>query len=103
MKVTIAERIQLHKLGYSREDIDALIAEPETAEPELLPVEPAAAAPAAEPTAIDNSAAVLSALQGISTQLQQMAIMNSSNPPANPEQSTFDILNSFINNNKGGQ
>ena len=103
MKVTIAERIQLHKLGYSRADIDALIAEPETAEPELLPVEPAAAAPAAEPAVITDNTAILSALQGISTQLQQMAILNSNNPPANPEQTTFDILNSFINNNKGGQ
>lgn len=98
MKVTIAERIQLHKLGYSREDIEALLAEPETAEPELPPIEPAAAAPAAEPAASDKNDAILSALHGISQQLQQMAILNSNNPPVNPEQTTFDILNTFMNN-----
>lgn len=95
MKVTIQERIQLHKLGYSREDIDAMINEPEK-DPAITEVSaPLPDVPAAVQGATDP--AVLNALNDIKTQLQQMAVMNSSAPGIDTQQSTFDILNNLIN------
>ena len=102
MKITISERIQLHKLGYNREDIEAMLSdpEPETApEPVTVGIKPETVS---DPPVTNNNDAVLAALDSIKTQLQQMAIMNSNNPAVNNEQSTFDILNNIINNNKGG-
>ena len=55
-----------------------------------LPDVPAAVQGATDP-------AVLTALQDIKTQLQQMAVMNSSAPGIDTQQSTFDILNNLIN------
>ena len=95
MRITISERIQLHKLGYSREDIDALLLDPE---PEI----PAEAVPA-EAAPVNNNDAVLAAIDSLKMQMQQMAIMNSNNPAANNEETTFDILNNLINNVKGGK
>ena len=96
MKVSIQERIQLHKLGYSREDIEAMINEPD---PE--PATETVTAPLPDvPKAVQGTtdSAVLSALQDIKTQLQSMAVMNSSAPVLDTTQSTFDILNNIFNN-----
>lgn len=93
MKVTISERIQLHKLGYSREDIDAMINEPEQE-----PVTEVAAPLPDVPQAVQgDNPAILNALNDIKTQLQSMAVLNSSAPVLDTKQSTFDILNNLIN------
>lgn len=94
MKVTISERIQLHKLGYSREDIDAMINEPDT-EPITEPAAPLPDVPQAVQGTTDP--AILNALNDIKTQLQSMAVLNSSAPVLDTQQSTFDILNNLIN------
>lgn len=98
MKVSIAERIQLHKLGYTREDIEAMINEPEQ-EPVLETVS-APLPDVPEPVQGDTNPAILAALNDIKTQLQTMAVMNSSAPGLDTQQSTFDILNNLINNKK---
>lgn len=91
MKVTIAERIKLHGLGYTRQEIDEMANEPE---------ETPAENPAPEQAVNTDNSELLGALNDIKTQLQQMAIQQSSNPGADPEQSVSDILNSLINNVK---
>ena len=86
MKISISERIQLHKLGYSREDIDAMVQEPDPA-------------PAADPQPENKQTDdVMAAIRALTDQVQQMAVKQSEAPNPQPEETTFDILNKLVNN-----
>lgn len=87
MKISISERIQLHKLGYSREDIDNMINEPD---PE----------PAADPQPQPEQPDVMAAIRALTEQVQQLAVNKSEAPNPQPEETTFDILNKLVNNIK---
>lgn len=87
MKISISERIQLHKLGYTREDIDNMINEPD---PE--PVED----PQPQPEQPD----VMAAIRALTEQVQQLAVKQSEAPNPQPEETTLDILNKLVNNIK---
>lgn len=97
--MTIAERIQLHKLGYTKEeiaelakenyDVKGLTEEPKEPEPvEVTPEEPPPAAEAAQP---DTNAEILKALQGLTATIQKSNIIASRQPEA-PTETAEDIL-----------
>lgn len=99
--MTIAERIQLHKLGYTKEEIKELInaefdpkgltdppkevEQPEQAEP---PKE-------VEKPAVDTQAEILKALQGLTATIQQSNIVKSRQPEQAPE-TAEDILSKLL-------
>lgn len=95
--MTIAERIQLHRLGYTKEEIKELAAEnydpaglqEEPKEPEAAPA--AASDPAPQP---DNSA-VLAAINNLTAALQANAIKTHAQPET-PKESAEDILFNII-------
>lgn len=100
--MTIVERIQLHKLGYTKEEINQLAADnynpagltdPPAPDPEP---EPAAAAPdpAPEnnPAAPDNSA-VLAAIKDLTAALQANAIKTQAQPEQSKESAEDALFN----------
>lgn len=87
MKISISERIYLHKLGYSREDIDNMINEPD---PE----------PAEDPKPQPEQPDVMAALRALTEQVQHLAVKQSEAPNPQPEETTFDILDKLVNNIK---
>ena len=98
--MTIMERIQLHKLGYSKEEINQLAADNYnpaglTEQPAPAPEpEPAAAAPdpvpEQNPAAPDNSA-VLAAIKDLTAALQANAIKTQPQPEQ-PKETAEDTL-----------
>ena len=94
--MTISERINLHRCGYSRAEIDALAAaekeeletvEAELAEPQEQPTEPAPAAP-------DRSADILAAINNLTAAIQARNVNTEQQPIA--EQTTItDIINTI--------
>jgi hypothetical protein len=99
--MTILERINLHKCGYTKEEIAALAEEEkqnpvptETAEP----TEPAAdptSAPAAEPTT--NNAEILKAIKDLTAAIQTRNINNSQQEPPKVE-TAEDVLTGALKN-----
>lgn len=97
--MTIVERIQLHKLGYTKEEINQLAADnynpaglTEQPAPDPEP-EPAAApdpVPASDPAASDNSA-VLAAIKDLTAALQANAIRTAAQPEQ-PKETAEDVL-----------
>ena len=93
--MTISERINLHKCGYSRAEIDALAAAEkeeletveEPAEPQEQPAEPAPAAP-------DRSADILVAINNLTAALQRQNV-NTQQQPAPQQVTMTDIINSI--------
>lgn len=94
--MTIAERINLHRCGYSRAEIDALAAaeqeeletvEREPIEPQEQPNEPAPAQP-------DRSADILAAINNLTAALQRQNV-NTQQQPAPPQVTMTDIINSI--------
>lgn len=96
--MTIVERIQLHKLGYTKEEINQLAAdnynpaglENPPAEPDPIP-EPE---PAPTPAQQDNSA-VLAAINNLTAALQANAIRTQPQPEA-PKETAEDALFSIL-------
>jgi hypothetical protein len=105
--MTISERIQLHKLGYTKEEINELnkagydpkgletepVSAPE-AQPEQDPdpTTPEVSAPEAQP---DPQAEILKAIQGLTTAIQQSNIVKSRQPEQAPE-TAEDILSKLL-------
>ena len=98
--MTIAERIKLHSLGYTREEINQLAAdnynpaglENPPAEPDPIP-EPEPA-PAPNPGQPDNSA-VLAAINNLTAALQANAIRTQPQPEV-PKETAEDVLFSIL-------
>ena len=90
----ISERLQLHKLGYTKEEINAMIAEEAAASAETVegvPVE--AEAPAAVP---DNKAAdILTALNNLTAAIHAKNI-NTAEQPNTPEKTAEQELLSVL-------
>ena len=102
--MTILERINLHKCGYTKEEIAAL-AEEEKQNPVVDPVEPEPAeptepaadpthVPAAEPTT--NNAEILKAIKDLTAAIQTRNINNSQQEPPKVE-TAEDILTGALN------
>ena len=87
--MTIAERINLHKCGYTRAEIDALAKEEkETSAPEPAP----APAPEPAPAPAPESDPVLEAIKGLTAAIQASNINKDTQPPAKTETIT-DMIN----------
>ena len=88
--MTIAERINLHKCGYTRAEIDALAKEEKEAKETPAPAqeekETPAPAPAPEPDP------VLEAIKGLTAAIQARNIHEDTQPEAKPETMT-DLIN----------
>ena len=88
--MTIAERINLHKCGYTRAEIDALAKEEKEAaknpEPTPAPAPEPAPAPAPEPDP------VLEAIKGLTAAIQARNIHEDTQPEAKQE-----TMNDLIN------
>ena len=88
--MTIAERINLHKCGYTRAEIDALAKEEKEAKetPAPAPTEPETP-PAPAPTEPDP---VLEAIKGLTAAIQARNIHEDTQPEAKQETMT-DLIN----------
>ena len=87
--MTIAERINLHKCGYTRAEIDALAKEEkETPAPAPAP-EPA---PAPAPAPAPEPDPVLEAIKGLTAAIQARNIHEDTQPEAKQETMT-DLIN----------
>ena len=97
--MTIAERINLHRCGYSRAEIDALAKEEKEAKAAEEPAPAQDTIPAEEPApAQDTKAAeepapdpVLEAIKGLTAAIQASNINKTPQPEAKPETVT-DLL-----------
>lgn len=88
--MTIAERINLHKCGYTRAEIDALAKEEKEAAKNPEP------APEADPKPAENPAEekdpVLEAIKGLTAAIQA-ANINKDTQPETPKETMNDIIN----------
>lgn len=87
--MTIAERINLHKCGYTRAEIDALAKE-EKETPAPVPAPEPAPAPAPAPASEPDP--VLEAIKGLTAAIQARNIHEDTQPEAKQETMT-DLLN----------
>lgn len=103
--MTIAQRIELRRLGYTKEEVAEMIeqekavvmAEPieEATEPEAapIPVEPATEQPAAMPSTAD----LLAAINNLTTALQMQRIATTQQPEAVVKpMTTEDVMNDYL-------
>lgn len=101
--MTIGERINLHRCGYTRAEIDALAAaekeelqqaaQPE-AEPEEAPeAQPEAAASAASTTPQPNKE-ILDAINNLAAVIQSRNV-NTQQQPQQPQQTVNDLINTL--------
>lgn len=89
--MTIAERINLHKCGYTRAEIDALAKEEkETPAPTPEPV--TAPAPESAPAPAPESDPVLEAIKGLTAAIQASNINKDTQPPVKTE-TMADMIN----------
>lgn len=99
--MTIAERIQLHRLGYTKEEIKELAAEnydpaglqDPPADPQPAPEPQPAAAP--DPAPQPDNSAILAAINNLTAALQANAIKTHAQPET-PTESAEDILFNII-------
>lgn len=89
--MTIAERINLHRCGYTREEIDALAKE-EKETPAPAPESAPAPAPESAPAPAPDSDPVLEAIKGLTAAIQASNINRDTQPPAKTETMT-DLIN----------
>ena len=87
--MTIAERINLHKCGYTRAEIDALAKE-EKETPAHAPAPEPASAP--EPAPAPEPDPVLEAIKGLTAAIQARNIHEDTQPEAKPQTMT-DLIN----------
>lgn len=99
--MTIAERIQLHRLGYTKEEIAELAKEnydvkgltEEPKEPEDVDAVPEETVPTAAPA--DTNAEILKALQGLTATIQKSNII-ASRQPEQQDETAEDILTQLL-------
>ena len=101
--MTIGERINLHRCGYTRAEIDALAAEEkeelqQVAQPEAEPeeaqeVQPEAAAPAPSVTPQPNKE-ILDAINNLAAVIQSRNV-NTQQQPQQPQQTVNDLINTL--------
>lgn len=87
--MTIAERINLHKCGYTRAEIDALAKEEKEA---AKNPEPAQEDPKPADTPAEEKDPVLEAIKGLTAAIQATNI-NKDTQPDNPKETMIDLIN----------
>ena len=101
--MTIGERINLHRCGYTRAEIDALAAaekeelqqasQPEAAPEEAPEVQTEAAAPTA-PAAPQPNKEILDAINNLAAVIQSRNV-NTQQQPQPPQQTVNDLINTL--------
>lgn len=96
--MTIAQRIELRRLGYTKEEVQEMAEQESTAATEPVNAEPVEEAPAAEqttqqgdPTAVQ----LLNAINGLTLALQGHKLNTTEQPVAAPE-SAADIFTNML-------
>lgn len=103
--MTIGERINLHRCGYTRAEIDALAAaekeELQQADPEDQPatdtapeVLPTEAAPAALPETVNPNKEILDAINNLAAVIQSRNVNTQQQPQPSP-QTVTDLINTL--------
>ena len=101
--MTIGERINLHRCGYTRAEIDALAAEEkeelqQAAQPEANPEESPEAAPSqpetAKPTAPQPNKEILDAINNLAAVIQSRNVNTQQQPQPSP-QTVNDLINTL--------
>lgn len=101
--MTVLQRIELYKQGYSKEEINALAEEERAAQPAPEPEPPQPApdpepaptpAPAAAPQP-DTAAQLLAAINNLTNALTAQNFIRKEQPEATPE-TTTDIFNNIL-------
>lgn len=88
--MTIAERINLHKCGYTRAEIDALAKEEKEAAKNPEPAPEADPKPAETPA--EEKDPVLEAIKGLTAAIQATNI-NKDTQPETPKETMNDLIN----------
>ena len=88
--MTIAERINLHKCGYTRAEIDALAKEEKEAKETPAPAQEEKETPA--PAPVPEPDPVLEAIKGLTAAIQARNIHEDTQPEAKQETMT-DLIN----------
>lgn len=101
--MTIGERINLHRCGYTRAEIDALAAAEkeelqQTAQPETVPEEQTetqqpTSAPAT-PAALQPNKEILDAINNLAAVIQSRNV-NTQQQPQPPQQTVNDLINTL--------
>lgn len=101
--MTIGERINLHRCGYTRAEIDALAAaekeelqqaeQPEAAPEEAQEVQQVEAAPSA-PAAPQPNKEILDAINNLAAVIQSRNV-NTQQQPQPPQQTVTDLINTL--------
>lgn len=97
--MTIAQRIELRRLGYTKEEVQEMVEQENAAavEPVPEPVEETAAAPTPEAPAADpTSVQLLAAINNLTLALQGHKLNTTEQPVAAPETSE-DIFSNYLN------
>ena len=101
--MTIGERINLHRCGYTRAEIDALAAEEkeelqQAAQPEANPEESPEAAPSqpetAKPTTPQPNKEILDAINNLAAVIQSRNVNTQQQPQPSP-QTVNDLINTL--------
>ena len=102
--MTIGERINLHRCGYTRAEIDALAAaekeelqqaaQPEAAPEEAPEAQPEAATPAALPETPQPNKEILDAINNLAAVIQSRNV-NTQQQPQPPQQTVNDLINTL--------
>ena len=97
--MTIAQRIELRRLGYTKEEVQEMVEQENAAavEPVPEPAEETAAAPEPEvPAADPTSVQLLAAINNLTLALQGHKLNTTEQPVAAPE-SAADIFTNMLN------
>lgn len=100
--MTITQRIELRRLGYTKEEINEIIEQEKTPTPEPAPVaeevvEAVTPDPVVPETATpDINSQLLAAITNLTTVLQTQKLNNTPQPDSIKPQTSEDILNSIL-------
>jgi hypothetical protein len=102
--MTIGERINLHRCGYTRAEIDALAAaekeelqqaaQPEAEQEEAPEAQPETATPAALPETPNPNKEILDAINNLAAVIQSRNV-NTQQQPQQPQQTVNDLINTL--------
>ena len=98
--MTIAQRIELRRLGYTKEEVAEMIEQEKAvvmAEPVEEATEPEPAPMPVEPAAMPSTADLLAAINNLTTALQMQRIATTQQPEAAVKPMTAeDVINDYL-------
>lgn len=95
--MTISDRINLHRCGYSKEEINALIAEEKAAPADPEPASDPDPAPAPAAPAQPQNTEILDAIKNLTAAIQAQNLQRAAQDPASPV-TPEDVLTGALKN-----